>query len=89
MIVDRATSPLIMAQIYYGYNWWSEDFPRTAMARGPGDGRGGRIVMVPGSTCHCVHAGNYSVRSARPWTSRPAGILPAVREAEMTRRAGG
>jgi len=86
--VDRATSPLYhLAQIYYGYNWWSEDFPyknrnvRAVLAMGAG----GQIVTVVPELDLVIafYAGNYSSRSQRDLGHIyvPRYILPAVREA--------
>ena len=86
--VDRATAPLYhLAQIYYGYNWWSEDFPyknrtvRAVLAMGAG----GQIVTVVPELDLVVafFAGNYSSRSQRELGHIyvPRFILPAVREA--------
>ena len=86
--VDRATSPLYhLAQIYYGYNWWSEDFPyknrnvRAVLAMGAG----GQIVTVVPELDLVIafYAGNYSSRSQRELGHIyvPQFILPAVREA--------
>jgi len=86
--VDRATSPLYhLAQIYYGYNWWSEDFPyknrnvRAVLAMGAG---GQIVTVVPDlDLVIAFYAGNYSSRSQRDLGHIyvPRYILPAVREA--------
>jgi len=86
--VDHATAPLYhLAQIYYGYNWWSEDFPyknrnlRAVMALGAG----GQIVTVVPELDLVIafYAGNYSSRGQRDLGHIyvPRYILPAVREA--------
>ena len=86
--VDQATAPLYhLAKIYYGYNWWSEDFPyknrtvRAVMALGAG----GQIVTVVPELDLVIafYAGNYSSRSQRDLGHIfvPRYLLPAVREA--------
>ena len=65
--VDHATAPLYhLANIYYGYNWWSEDFPyksRTVHAV-MALGAGGQIVTVVPELDLVIafYAGNYSSR---------------------------
>jgi CubicO group peptidase (beta-lactamase class C family) len=86
--VDRATAPLYhLAQIYYGYNWWSEDFPyknrtvRAVMALGAG---GQVVTVVPElDLVIAFFAGNYSSRSQRDLGHNyvPRYLLPALREA--------
>jgi len=86
--VDQASAPLYhLAKIYYGYNWWSEDFPyknrnvRAVMALGAG----GQIVTVVPELDLVIafYAGNYSSRSQRDLghVYVPRYFLPAVREA--------
>jgi len=92
--VTQATAPLYhLANIYYGYNWWSEDFPykkrnvRAVLAMGAG----GQIVTVVPELDLVVafFAGNYSSRSQRDLGHHyvPRYILPAVREAEDDKNA--
>ena len=90
--VDRATAPLYhLAQIYYGYNWWSEDFPyknrnvHAVMALGAG----GQIVTVVPELDLVVafYAGNYSSRGQRDLdtsTSRDISCRPCGKRG-MTR----
>jgi CubicO group peptidase (beta-lactamase class C family) len=86
--VEHATSPLYnLAHIYYGYNWWSENFPykkRTVHAF-MALGAGGQVVTVVPELELVVafYAGNYSSRSQRDLghTFVPRYLLPAVREA--------
>ncbi len=84
----QATAPLYhLANIYYGYNWWSEDFPyknrsvRAFMALGAG----GQVVTVVPELDLVVafYAGNYNSRSQRDLGHNyvPRYLLPAVREA--------
>jgi CubicO group peptidase (beta-lactamase class C family) len=92
--VDHASAPLYhLANIYYGYNWWSEDFPykdrnvRAVMALGAG----GQIVTVVPELDLVVafYAGNYSSRGQRDLGHIyvPRYILPAVREAADDKNA--
>jgi CubicO group peptidase (beta-lactamase class C family) len=92
--VDRATAPLYhLAHIYYGYNWWSEDFPyknrsvRAVMALGAG----GQVVTVVPELDLVVafYAGNYSSRSQRDLGHHYVAryLLPAVRETGDDRSA--
>jgi len=85
--VANATAPQYhLANIYYGYNWWSEDFPyknrnlRAFMALGSG----GQVVTVVPELDLVVafYAGNYSSRVQRDLghVYVPRYILPAVRE---------
>ncbi len=86
--VARASAPHYhLANIYYGYNWWSEDFPyknrvvRAVMALGAG---GQVITVVPElDLVVAFHAGNYSSRIQRDLGHIfvPRYILPAMREA--------
>jgi len=86
--VAQATAPLYhLVKIYYGYNWWSEDFPyknRTVHAF-MALGAGGQIVTVVPELELVVafYAGNYSSRSQRDLGHAyvPRYLLPAVREA--------
>jgi len=85
--VARATSPLYhLANISYGYNWWSEDFPykdrnlHAFMALGAG---GQVVTVVPDlDLVVAFFAGNYSSRVQRDLGHIyvPRYILPAVRE---------
>src|SRR5882672_2266422 len=85
--VEHATAPLYhLAHIYYGYNWWSEDFPyknrnvHAFMALGAG---GQIVTAVPElDLIVAFYAGSYSSRSQRALGHRyvPQYLLPAVRE---------
>jgi CubicO group peptidase (beta-lactamase class C family) len=85
--VERAMAPQYhLAKIYYGYNWWVEDFPyndrtvRAVMALGAG---GQVITVVPElDLVIAFHAGNYSGRVQRELGHIyvPRYLLPAVRE---------
>jgi CubicO group peptidase (beta-lactamase class C family) len=75
-----------LAHIYYGYNWWMEDFPyknRTLRAV-KALGAGGQIITVVPELDLVVafFAGNYSsrVQMGLGHTTVPTAILPAVRE---------
>jgi CubicO group peptidase (beta-lactamase class C family) len=84
----QATAPLYhLANIYYGYNWWSEDFPyknrtvRAFMALGAG---GQVVTVVPElDLVIAFYAGNYSSRVQLDAGHHyvPRYLLPAVREA--------
>jgi len=84
----QAAAPLYhLVKIYYGYNWWTEDFPyknrsvRAFMALGAG---GQVITVVPElDLVIAFYAGNYSSRSQRDLGHNyvPRYLLPAVREA--------
>ena len=92
--VERATAPLYhLAHIYYGYNWWSENFPykdrsvRAFMALGSG---GQVVTVVPElDLVIAFYAGNYSSRSQRDLGHHyvPRYLLPAVRETGDDRHA--
>jgi len=92
--VKAASSPQYhLAHIYYGYNWWMEDFPyknRTLRAV-KALGAGGQIITVVRELDLVVafFAGNYSsrVQMGLGHTFVPKYILPAVREAEDDRNA--
>jgi CubicO group peptidase (beta-lactamase class C family) len=83
----RAGSPLYhLRNIYYGYNWWVEDFPykdrtvRSFSARGAG---GQTIEVVPELDLVVVTlAANYALRPPQVAINAfvPRYILPAVRE---------
>jgi len=84
----RAGSPLYhLRNIYYGYLWWSEDYPyknrtvRTYSARGAG---GQTVTVVPDlDLIVATFAGNFSSRKGMFAASTdpiPRIILPAVRE---------
>jgi CubicO group peptidase (beta-lactamase class C family) len=76
-----------LRNVYYGYLWWSEDYPyknrtvRTYSARGAG---GQTVTVVPElDLIVATFAGNYSSRKgmfAASTDSIPNTILPAVRE---------
>jgi CubicO group peptidase (beta-lactamase class C family) len=86
--VAQATAPLYhLAHIYYGYNWWSEDFPYKSrsvhafMALGAG---GQILTVVPElDLVVAFYAGNYSSRVQKDLGHNyvPRYLLPAVREA--------
>ena len=87
VFVAQATAPLYhLAHIYYGYNWWSEEFPyknrtvRAYMALGAG----GQIVTVVPELDLVIafYAGNYSSRIQLDLGHNyvPRYLLPAVRE---------
>jgi CubicO group peptidase (beta-lactamase class C family) len=85
--VTRATSPLYhLASIYYGYNWWSEDFPykNRSVHAFMALGAGGQVVTVVPELDLVVafYAGNYSGRVQRDLGHNyvPRFLLPAVRE---------
>lgn len=76
-----------LANVYYGYNWWSEDFPykdRTVHAVSA-LGAGGQVITYVKELELLVvfFAGNYSsrVQFGLGHTYVPQYILPAVREA--------
>jgi len=92
--VKAASNPQYhLANIYYGYNWWMEDFPykdrtvRAVMALGAG----GQIVTVVPELELVVafYAGNYSSRAQIDLGHYyvPRFILPAVRETGDDRNA--
>jgi CubicO group peptidase (beta-lactamase class C family) len=92
--VERATSPLYnLAHIYYGFNWWSEDFPykdrnvHAFMALGAG----GQIVTVVPELDLVIafYAGNYNARIQRDLGHNyvPRYLLPAVRETGDDKKA--
>jgi len=84
---ERSVAPLYRLRgIFYGYNWWVEDYPykdrtvRSFSARGAG---GQTVVAVPElELVVATMAGNYSGRSQHSFTGAlvPRFILPAVRE---------
>jgi CubicO group peptidase (beta-lactamase class C family) len=91
--VKAASTPQYhLANIYYGYNGWMEDFPykdrnvRAVMALGAG----GQIVTVVPELELVVafYAGNYSGRAQIDLGHNyvPRFILPAVRQASHERR---
>jgi CubicO group peptidase (beta-lactamase class C family) len=82
-----------LANIYYGYNWWSEDFPykdRTVHAVSA-LGAGGQVITIVPELDLLVafFAGNYSsrVQFGLGHTFVPQYILPAVRESGDDRNA--
>ena len=85
--VAQATAPRYhLANIYYGYNWWSEDFPYKSrsvhafMALGAG---GQVVTVVPElDLVIAFYAGNYSSRIQLDVGHHyvPRYLLPAVRE---------
>jgi CubicO group peptidase (beta-lactamase class C family) len=85
--VKAASTPQYhLANIYYGYNWWMEDFPykerkvRAVMALGAG---GQIITVVPElELVVAFFAGNYSSRVQMELGHNyvPRYILPAVRQ---------
>ncbi|HEV2765846.1 MAG TPA: serine hydrolase [Pyrinomonadaceae bacterium] len=91
--VARATARLYhLRKIYYGYQWWNEDYPyknrtvQTFRATGAG---GQSITVVPElGLVVAVYAGNYNNR-IQGWAQQivPRFILPAVREAADDRNA--
>jgi CubicO group peptidase (beta-lactamase class C family) len=92
--VEQATAPLYhLAHIYYGYNWWSEDFPykNRSVHSFSALGAGGQIVtVVPDlSLVVAFYAGNYSGRVQKDLGHNyvPRYLLPAVREAGDDRSA--
>ena len=92
--VAHATAPLYhLAGIYYGYDWWSENFPyknrsvHAFMALGAG---GQTVTVVPElDLVVAIYAANYNSRGPRDITHHyvPRYILPAVREAGDDRNA--
>ncbi|HEV2817931.1 MAG TPA: serine hydrolase domain-containing protein [Allosphingosinicella sp.] len=82
-----ATSPRYhLANVFYGYLWWIEDFPykdrivRSFSARGAG---GNLVTVVPAlDLVIATMAGNYFSRTQIDYTNPliPRSILPAVRE---------
>src|SRR5258706_9168639 len=91
----RAGSPIYhLRKIYYGYLWWSEDYPyndrtvRTYSARGAG---GQTVTVVPDlDLIVATFAGNFSSRKGMFAASTdpiPRIILPAVRERGDDRNA--
>ncbi len=86
-VAAASTPQYHLANIYYGYNWWMEDFPykertvRAVMALGAG----GQIVSVVPELELVVafYAGNYSgrVQIDLGHNLLPRFVLPAVREA--------
>ncbi|HTU64972.1 MAG TPA: serine hydrolase [Steroidobacteraceae bacterium] len=84
-VAAASTPQYHLAGIYYGYNWWMEDFPyreravRAVMALGAG---GQVITVVPElDLVVAFYAGNYSSRVQRELGHSyvPNFILPAVR----------
>ncbi len=86
--VVRASAPLYhLRNIYYGYLWWSEDYPyknrtvHTFSARGAG---GQTVTVIPElDLIVATFAGNFSSRKGMFAASTdpiPHIILPAVRE---------
>ena len=75
-----------LANIYYGYNWWSEDFPykNRSVRAFTALGAGGQVVTVVPELDLVVafYAGNYNSRSQRDLGHNyvPRYLLPAVRE---------
>ena len=92
--VARASSPLYhLRNIYYGYLWWSENFPykdRTLhafMALGAG---GQTVTVVPElGLVIAIYSGNYGSRVQLDITHHyiPRYIMPAVRERGDDRNA--
>ena len=76
-----------LANIYYGYNWWNEDFPykNRVIQAYSALGAGGQVVMVVPELdlVIAIFGGNYISRVqldfGHNWV--PRYILPAVREA--------
>jgi CubicO group peptidase (beta-lactamase class C family) len=76
-----------LRNIYYGYLWWSEDYPyknRTVHAYSARGSGGQTVTVVPDlDLIVATFAGNYSSRKgmfAASTDSIPNTILPAVRE---------
>lgn len=82
-----------LANVYYGYNWWSEDFPyKDRTVHGVSAlGAGGQVITYVSELDLLVafFAGNYSSRVQRELGHIyvPRYILPAVREARDDRTA--
>jgi CubicO group peptidase (beta-lactamase class C family) len=82
-----------LANIYYGYNWWNEDFPykNRVIHAYSALGAGGQVVMVVPELdlVIAIFGGNYISRVqldfGHNWV--PRYILPAVREAGDDRSA--
>jgi len=85
-VAAASTPQYHLARIYYGYNWWMQDYPykdrtvRAVMALGAG----GQIIAVVPELDLVVasHAGNYSSRTQIDFGQNyvPRYILPAVRQ---------
>jgi CubicO group peptidase (beta-lactamase class C family) len=92
-VAAASTPQYHLAKVYYGYNWWMEDFPykerkvRAVMALGAG---GQVITVVPElELVVTFYAGNYSSRGQIDLghVYVPRFILPAVRQAGDDRSA--
>ena len=92
-VAAASTPQYHLANIYYGYNWWMEDFPyknrtvRAVKALGAG---GQTITVVPElDLVIAFYAANYSSRTQFQFghTLVPKYLLPAVREAGDDRSA--
>jgi len=92
-VAAASTPQYHLAKIYYGYNWWMQDYPykdrtvRVVQALGAG---GQILTVVPElDLVVSTYAGNYSSRvqieSGQNYVARH--ILPAVREAGDGRSA--
>ena len=82
-----------LANIYYGYNWWNEDFPyknRVVQAYSALGAGGQAVVVVPDlELVIAIYGGNYISRVQLDFSHNwvPRHILPAVREAGDDRSA--
>jgi CubicO group peptidase (beta-lactamase class C family) len=92
--VERATTPQYrLANIYYGYNWWSEEFPYKdrSLPAFMALGAGGQVVTVVPELGLVIgfFAGNYSSRVQRDLGHIyvPRYLLPAVREPQDDKNA--
>ena len=86
-VAAASTPQYHLARIYYGYNWWMQDYPYKdrAIRAVQALGAGGQIITVVPELDLVVasYAGNYSSRVQIEFGQNyvPRYILPAVRQA--------